>query len=152
MNLNLKGLPNKFLKIIINKEKKIKVIVNGNSMHPILKNSDLISIKKKNKYFVGDIIVFFYKKDNMYLIHRIVFKKRKFIYVKGDNAYRLEKISSKDIIGFVSDRKENKNLLNKYCKIAYKLGKYSKRVKYNMEKIHKNKYYISAIEILKSFT
>lgn len=150
--MDFNNFPKKILRIIINKKKMINVIVKGNSMYPILSNNQEVLINKKNTYCIGDIVAFYYKKDNMYLIHRIVAKKRKFLYLKGDNAYRLEKIISKDIIGYITQSKNNNSFLKEYCQVAYKLGKYSKRVKYDMRKIHNNRFYIKCMAYLKLFS
>lgn len=137
----LNSASKKIVKIIISRKKKIAINIKGNSMNPFLHNDDSIIICKKHNYCIGDIVVFYYKKDNMFLIHRIVFMKGKFIYLKGDNAYRIEKVIKKDIVGFVPEKRTNKYLLYVYCHVSYKLGKYSKRVKYDMIKIHSSHYY-----------
>lgn len=137
-----KNIPVKFLKTIIKQKKSIRVIVNGNSMYPILCDGDYINILIKTKYSVGDVIVFYYEFDKNYLIHRIVARHGKFFYVKGDNAFRIEKIKSKDIIGYVKFDFNGKYKIKEYCKKAYKLGLYARRVKYNMKKIYESHYYI----------
>lgn len=49
---------------------KLQIVVEGNSMRPILKPGDTIEISKKKIYKIGDIVVF-KEKDNR-IVHRII--------------------------------------------------------------------------------
>ena len=146
---NKNAVREKLLKIYLNKNKKVCLTVNGNSMYPILHDKMDVLIVKKSKYNVGDIVVFYFKRDDMFLIHRIIFAKKKFIYLKGDNAYRIEKICVKDILGAFFENEINHSMMEIYCKKAYKLGKYAKRNRYNMKKIFKSSIFKMTKELKK---
>ena len=73
--------------------------VNGNSMQPTINNNDIITIKKQENYYIGDILVFLYK-DAELLAHRLL-KIDKNYYCKGDNSFRLEDIKEDQILGKV---------------------------------------------------
>lgn len=77
----------------------IDISIRGNSMFPTLKEGDTVTIKKKT-YKKGDILVFRYA-DNELLVHRLLKMEDEMYYCKGDNSFRLEEVSSNDIVGAV---------------------------------------------------
>ena len=93
-NIAIKILP----KLLI-ANNTIDISVKGHSMIPSLFEGDTITICKKDKYVIGDILVFAYKYD-MLLTHRLV-KIDDSFFCKGDNAFRLEDIKQRDVIGKV---------------------------------------------------
>ena len=99
-----------FLKKKLLCDKKINIKVSGNSMFPALKDGDLIDIQKKEKYIIGDIIVFLYE-DTELLVHRLVAKSNGYYLFKGDNAFRIEKANANSIIGYVTHIYRNNNVL-----------------------------------------
>lgn len=77
----------------------IQVLVMGISMQPLLHTGDLVTIVKKNNYYVGDILFYYYPNEG-YLLHRLIAVEADGIFVcKGDNAKRRERISVRQIVG-----------------------------------------------------
>lgn len=88
------------LKYKIKQKGEISIKVTGTSMLPnIIENDEAIVISHKN-YYPGDIIVFCYLNGDI-LIHRILLHKGDYLYCKGDNSFRLEKVSCNQILGKV---------------------------------------------------
>ena len=81
-------------------KRPIELQVSGNSMLPVLRHGDRITIAPKDKYEVGDIIVFLYKKNDI-LVHRFLREQNGRILCKGDNSFRIEDILPEQIIGAV---------------------------------------------------
>lgn len=77
-----------------------EIFVDGTSMLPILHPGDCIKVCMKDEYVVGDIIVFFYKKDIL-LVHRLLKVVNGRYFCKGDNSFRLEDVEKEAIIGAV---------------------------------------------------
>jgi signal peptidase I len=77
-----------------------QITVGGNSMLPVLHNGDVITIRKEDKYEIGDVLIFKYGEEGI-LVHRLLKTKDKKYYCKGDNCYRLEEIDKTDIFGKV---------------------------------------------------
>lgn len=94
-NLNCKIL---FLKSKNNIPLKLKV--KGCSMYPVVKEEDVVVVKRSDFYEVGDILVFTYNTDEL-LIHRLLRKKEDLFLCKGDNSFRLEMFTKERIIGKV---------------------------------------------------
>lgn len=91
----------KILKKSIDNNGSVNIKVDGISMYPTLKKGDIVSVSNQDKYNVGEIVVYnFY--DEGVLVHRILKSQNDEYYCKGDNAYRLEHINKKDIIGKVN--------------------------------------------------
>lgn len=73
-------------------------VVVSNSMEPVLSVNDLIVLKKKDNYQVGDIIV--YKLNNELVVHRIVKINHDEIITKGDaNEYEDKAINLNAVRG-----------------------------------------------------
>lgn len=90
-------------------ENRLRIFLGkGNSMVPLLKESDLVYAKpyKKNEVDINDIIL--YKSNNKYVTHRVVYKKRNTIITKGDNNHRADSpIQRRQIIGRVYKVRRN---------------------------------------------
>jgi len=74
---------------------------NGNSMFPILHSNDIVYYKKINlkKIKLNDLILVNSNKDK-YFTHRVVYKTKKYVITKGDNAIKSDgKIFPKQIVG-----------------------------------------------------
>lgn len=83
----------------------IKVHVRGESMEPVLREGDIITIRKK-EYRKGDILLFIYEGKEL-LVHRLLKITDNYCYCKGDNSFRLEQISKNDVLGAVEAINEN---------------------------------------------
>lgn len=78
---------------------KFSLVVCGSSMLPTIKEGDIIDVTLFKKYYVGDVVAFFY--NNKLLVHRIVKYVNELLYCKGDNSFRIEKVSYSDVVGKV---------------------------------------------------
>lgn len=94
-------------------KERIQVVkINGKSMFPTFYTGDKCFLKKKDKYYLGDILVF--ENYNHELVaHRLVYITKFNNYVcKGDNAYLIEKIDYENIIGYITDVERNNIKIN----------------------------------------
>ena len=82
---------------IIKLKGQANITVSGISMEPTLFEGDIVTIQKRDKYSIGDILVFNYKNESV-LIHRLLRYNNKY-FCKGDNAFRLEDVNYNEIIG-----------------------------------------------------
>lgn len=80
--------------------KPFNLTVSGVSMLPVLHAGDIISVCRKDTYEIGDILVFIYKNNDL-LVHRLLKIEKDRYFCKGDNSFRLEDISSNQIVGAV---------------------------------------------------
>lgn len=87
----------------------------GFSMEPSLNQNDIISVKGFNNYSIGDIILFDFGNEGI-LVHRIIEIDESNIFCKGDNAFRIERISKEQVLGKVI--KVN-NIEIEKCEIEY---------------------------------
>lgn len=101
---------------------KIKSI--GFSMEPIINQNDILGIHKEHSYNIGHIILFEY--ENKLLVHRIIDITNKYVICKGDNAFRLEYITEKNILGKVVEINGDKNpfLKPEIAPISKKIGEF----------------------------
>lgn len=80
-------------------QSNISIKVSGNSMYPTFSDGDMITIFRESNYVVGDILVFWYKKD--LLVHRLLKICDEIYLCKGDNSFRLESVEKEFVIGKV---------------------------------------------------
>jgi len=79
------------------RERNACLPVSGESMNPVLKNGDQISIIHQSPR-IGNIALFF--RGGMFYIHRVVWKKGDFFYTIGDNSPVPDHpVHEQDIIG-----------------------------------------------------
>lgn len=76
------------------------VTVTGTSMLPTLHPSDSVIIARSNSYEPGAILVFQYKSEG-YIIHRLLSVSNDHFLCKGDNAFRLENVIIRNVLGKV---------------------------------------------------
>lgn len=67
-------------------------------MLPDLKSGDCVIATPLSEYKAGDIVIFLYGTDDI-IIHRIVKIDERFYCCKGDNAFGIERVSKKSILG-----------------------------------------------------
>lgn len=115
--------------------KTVTITVTGHSMAPLLQAGDCIDIRREEAYTVGDIVVFVYL-DGELLVHRIVGMEGETLLCKGDNAFRLEPILNRQIIGRVlTARRRERTLPTTYsrfwtrllCSLSLKIGRHFSR-------------------------
>lgn len=90
----------KVLMLMIKKQGFIQLSVKGMSMFPILKSGDIITVRRKQPYSIGDILVFSYNNEQI-LVHRLLKIDGNIYFCKGDNSFRLEMVRENNIIGSV---------------------------------------------------
>ena len=64
------------------------VRVRSLSMHPVLKNGDLVLVRKTKNVRRGDIVIF--KRKNFLIIHRVVIRLGRFVITRGDNQKKFD--------------------------------------------------------------
>mgnify|MGYP000865827706 CR=1 FL=1 len=85
---------------LLNQHKDVKFKVVGTSMLPFFKHLETsVTLRKKEDYFVNDVILFKYHDE--YRLHRIRKIKGKQVVVIGDNLLSKEDIQKEDILGSV---------------------------------------------------
>jgi len=109
------------MKDIIKSGFELEIKIKGSSMSPFLKEGDKISVKNKDRYFIGDIVLvdvdFPLLKRKQTHCHRIIWKYKGKYLIKGDNqAWKDGFYASKEIIGKIF-RKNKKPIQNKFKRI-----------------------------------
>lgn len=104
----------------LNKDGFVVTSIVGNSMKPLLKeNKDKVIIEKVKDLHRLDVVL--YKKDNKYLLHRLLKIDNNTLYLRGDNTLALEKIDISDVKGVLKSyyRHNSYIQINKYTNIKY---------------------------------
>ena len=73
-------------------------------MYPLLYDEDIIALKWTafNKIEINDIVTF--KKNNKYITHRVIYRKKSFLITRGDNNISADgKIKAQQLIGRVTE-------------------------------------------------
>lgn len=112
-------------------KKPFNLTVAGISMLPILHEGDTISVCSKETYEIGDILVFFYKQNEL-LVHRLLKIEKGRYFCKGDNAFRLEDISAEQILGAVL-LENDKHKTEEFINDSYRINRIFRNCKYNTE-------------------
>lgn len=120
----------KILKKNIDNNGSVNIKVDGTSMYPTLKKGDIISVISQDKYNVGEIVVNNFNDEGI-LVHRILKSQKDEYYCKGDNAFRLEHINKKDIVGKVNFI--NDSIVQIWPQWKIKLSYHINRIYYNSE-------------------
>ena len=134
------------LKIISETEIPFELTVAGLSMNPFLLEGDLISCKKQEEYYPGDILVFFY--NNELIVHRLLKIKGKLLYCKGDNSFLLEHVKAETVLGkvllvFRKGTKIDLPIINKeFIRLSYQISKEFRMCGYDKQTILNTPVYI----------
>lgn len=124
------------------------ITVVGSSMLPTIKAGDTIDVSVPQEYSLGDVVVFFYNGE--LLVHRIIKYINGQICCKGDNSFRLEKITSEDLVGKVV--KVNglpiKPLSNQLISLSYMVHREFCKTGKNVEKTMKSGLYTLYIDAM----
>ena len=88
----------KYTKIRLQSGHPVIATVGGESMAPGLHNGDQVVVTRRDKYVVGDILMYDYKEEGV-LLHRLLETREGHFFCKGDNSYRLEEVTEADIYG-----------------------------------------------------
>ncbi len=94
----------------------------GKSMRPILNDGDSVTVKKADKYKVGDVVLY-RKPDGKFVLHRIIGLKKDTVYTQGDSLHEKDEPITVDAIlgkaiAYVYPQREVKT-----TEFAYKLYK-----------------------------
>ncbi|MCI9142200.1 MAG: hypothetical protein HFH87_06185 [Lachnospiraceae bacterium] len=134
----------------------INIRVSGYSMNPTLYEGDSITVQRADIYAPGDILVFRYRSTEL-LVHRLLFVKEnneKFpcFICKGDNAFRLEDIGTKDIVGKVIMINGSQIVPwpSDLIRLSYEMSKQVVRDGYDLIKIKKSPQYEQYIGRIKN--
>ena len=111
--------------------KPFQLTVAGTSMLPILHAGDAISVCRKDIYEIGDILVFFYKQNEL-LVHRLLRIENDRYFCKGDNAFRLEDISADQILGTVL-LENDPHKTDEFINDSYKINRIFRKCRNNTE-------------------
>lgn len=118
----------------------LKLKVEGTSMIPILQPGDSIVVCPKEEYVVGDILVFYYKNDDL-LVHRLLQIRNGRLLCKGDNSFRIEDILPDQIIGAVQ-LEIDPNRTEDFIGASLKINKIFRTCGYNSDLIRQHPEYI----------
>ena len=122
--------------------KPFEITVVGDSMNPLLFEGDSVTIQPCKNYYVGDILVFTYKNDEL-LIHRLLLKKDGRYFCKGDNSFRLEDMTPEQVIGKVIliNGRETPLCSEKHISLSYAINHRFRKLAYDIEKTKQTKIY-----------
>ncbi len=85
---------------LLENDKSVRISVTGNSMYPFLReNKDSVELITCSfpEIRAGDIILI-QRDDSAYVLHRVIFKKKEYVYINGDAQRSLEGPIRKDQI------------------------------------------------------
>jgi signal peptidase I len=89
---------------VIGRGRNFTFRVKGNSMHPLIRNGDVITLMRASpeELVLGDVVAYVERWSGRLAVHRIIWKRRGAYYIKGDNAAGVVTISEpKAILGRV---------------------------------------------------
>lgn len=114
-------------KIMIRRGMISNVIVKGISMEPLLFSGDKLNIVISEKYEIGDVVIFLYQ--NKLTVHRILEISDNMAITKGDNAFNIEAVPIREILGkAVSFERNGKIKLIEYNIFIKHIVEVSKKV------------------------
>ena len=63
------------------------LVVQGNSMLPLLTDGDVVKIQACRDYKIGDIVGYYHETTEglVIIIHRVIFVRKQYVLTKGDN-------------------------------------------------------------------
>lgn len=86
---------------LLSKDDFVVCNVKGDSMRPFLKEDDKVVIVKKNRDIkMYDVVL--YKRNNKYMLHRVIGINRDFLIIRGDNNIYKEEVKNEDILGILA--------------------------------------------------
>jgi hypothetical protein len=99
----------------LNNGQEVSFKINGNSMLPFFKHQKtVVTLKKFDVYKPYDVVLFLY--DGTYILHRIINIEDGAYYLRGDGAYRIEKVTLDNIYGKVIHHETNGKTTKNYEK------------------------------------
>jgi signal peptidase I len=98
------------VKEILSKGAKCCFQAKGQSMSPFIKDGDIVTISPltDSSPRIGDVVAFNHPGNEKLIIHRVVKKRNKDYYVRGDNAIEADGlVQGKNILGYVKKVERN---------------------------------------------
>jgi hypothetical protein len=89
-----------FVKHILFENGNVELAITGNSMVPLYKNGDILTIvplPQNGRLLPGMCCV--YVSQNQLVLHRILFTIADFVFTAGDSCFLIEKIHKQNILG-----------------------------------------------------
>jgi signal peptidase I len=90
----------KVLEAMKKSNSQLQLTVAGTSMLPIINDGDSVYFQKTSRYRIGDILVF-ERATGVIITHRLLYKTKKYFYIKGDSTVAIDKVEYSSIIGAV---------------------------------------------------
>lgn len=115
LNRNNSNIDWRALHLILRMRKQVQryclLRIIGTSMEPTMREGDIVTLDLHYKVIMpGDIVVFPGKHGYGLIIHRVLWRKGDYYWIKGDNALRVDIVHRKDILGVVCE-----NALHERC-------------------------------------
>jgi len=106
-------------------DKTFSFPVKGTSMRPLLKNGDVVTLKKfDSNPKIGDIL-FFRRPDGAFVLHRLRKIKNGKLYIVGDHQTALEEVLYENVIATaINYKKSNKDKIYNMKGVKYKFYKF----------------------------
>lgn len=128
------------LKEKINQEGFIVSSCKGKSMQPFLHENDKVLINKVNRE-IKKYDVVLYEDNGKNILHRVINIVDEYLYIRGDNSLKLEKVKKEDVIGILNGFYNNNGYIEINDELNYKYYKLSSK----SLPLRKLKYYIGRI-------
>lgn len=118
------------------------ISIEGSSMMPTLNNGDVVTISKSEAYKSGDILVYWYKGNNI-IAHRLLFVKNNKYYCKGDNSFKIEDVRAFQIIGKVLLVNDTPPIQwsNYKLQFSHYIGRLFRHFRYDISKVTNSELY-----------
>lgn len=87
---------------ILQSKQKIRIVLKGDSMKPVLRDGDILTLKRlgKQNLFLGDIVLAIW--NDKFVLHRIVLIKKNTVFLAGDNnLIQIEKVNRQNVLAKV---------------------------------------------------
>lgn len=111
---------NLFIKKALTLHNTVNIIIDGPCMSPLLEDGEKIQVKKAQRYFVGDIILYEDGRENL-ISHRINYIDKDVVITSGDNNLLFDSpINHKDILGKLTATTDNYVNSNTIVSMDYK--------------------------------
>lgn len=86
---------------LLSKDDFVVCNVKGDSMRPFLKEDDKVVIVKNNRDIkMYDVVL--YKRNNKYMLHRVIDKNGDSLIIRGDNNIYKEEVKNDEILGILA--------------------------------------------------
>lgn len=133
-------LDKKILMLLSKRKVPFELTVDGISMLQIFQPENKIVVCPKEEYVVGDILVFYYKNDDL-LVHRFLQTRNGRLLCKGDNSFRIEDILPDQIIGAVQ-LENDPSRTEDFIGASFQISKIFRTCRYNSDLVRQHPEYM----------